>query len=107
MTTTFEVPTAPAPQTFLIPLNGTTYRVTLTWCDPNDAWTMDIYDDSGNLVLGGTPLVTGADLLAQFAYLGIGNGGAFVVQSDNDPDEVPSFSTLGGTGHLFFVSPNP
>jgi hypothetical protein len=105
MTTAFEVPTGPAPRTQLVSLNGTVYTLTLTWCDPASCWMVEIDDEEGNLILGCQPLVTGADLLAQFAYLSIGGGGALIVQSTNDPNVVPTFETLGSTGKLFFVSP--
>jgi len=107
MVSVVEIPTIPAPQTFTIALNGTTYTIRLTWCIPAQCWMMDIADQGDTPIALGIPLITGADLLAQLAYLSIGNGGAMVVQSDNDPALVPSFTTLGSTGHLFFVSPNP
>jgi hypothetical protein len=107
VTTAYEIPTASQPQTQVISLNGTVYTLTLHWCAPASCWILDIADKSGNPILTGIPLVTGANLLDQFDYLNIGNGGALIVQSSNDPTLVPSFSTLGTTGHLFFISPNP
>lgn len=106
MSTAFEVPTGPQQQTQLLSLNGIVYRLTTTWCDPASVWILDIDDSIGNTILHGIPLVTGANLLEQYAYLGIGGGGALIVQSSNDPTLVPSFSTLGSTGHLYFISPN-
>lgn len=108
MATVYEIPTQPNPTTQRITLNGVTYTLTLTWNEfagPAGAWVLDIADANNNPIASGLPLVTGADLLAQFEYLGIGGGGGLVVQSDHDPDLVPSFTTLGSTGHLFFVSP--
>ena len=66
------------------------------------AWFLDLADANNNAVLTGIPLVTGLDLLAQYAYLGI--GGMLVVQSDNDLSLVPDFNSLGVTGHLYFVT---
>jgi hypothetical protein len=106
MATAFEIPLASQPQRQTISLNGTQYVLTTHWCDPAQCWTLDIEDTVGNEILMGTPLVTGADLLAQFRYLGIGGGGSLIVQSANSPDLVPSFQTLGDTGHLYFISPN-
>lgn len=100
-TTAYEIPTQPFAQRFSITLVGTSYVLRLTWCDPASCWILDILDTSGNLIKGGTPLITGADLLEQFAYLGI--GGRLVVQSDDDPTLVPSYSSLGSTGHLYFL----
>lgn len=58
-------------------------------------------DSSQNPIAVGIPLITGADLLEQLYYLGI--GGALIVQSTNDPNLVPDFETLGSTGNLFFI----
>lgn len=106
MAITYEVPTSPQPSSQQIVLNGTLYQLSLNWCDPAQCWMLDVADQNNNPIVGGIPLVTGADLLVQLAYLSIGSGGALIVQSDNNPDLVPSFETLGSTGHLFFVSPN-
>jgi len=62
-----------------------------------------IADDTGNSLLSGIPLVTGADLLEQFSYIGI--GGALVVQSSNDPNAVPTYEDLGTVGNLYFLTP--
>lgn len=106
MTTAYEIPTAPQATTQSIVLNGTLYQLSLHWCDPAGCWVLDIADQNSNAIAAGLPLVTGADLLAQLEHLGIGSGGALIVQSDNDPTLVPDFSSLGSTGHLFFVSPH-
>jgi hypothetical protein len=49
-------------------------------------------------------MVTGADLLEQFGYLGLNF--ALVAQTDNSPDTVPTFDNLGTTGHLYAIT-NP
>ena len=103
-----EIPTAPQPQTFQISLSGTFYQLTIHWCDPAQCWVMDIADQNLNAILNGVPLVTGHDLLEQFAYLEIGPPGSFMeVQSDFDIDAVPTFASLGSTGHLYYVTPAP
>lgn len=97
-----EIPTQPAtPQRFLISLSGRTRQLTLSWCQPSSCWILDIADENGVAILAGAPVITGADLLAQFEYLGI--GGAMIAQTDHDVDAVPTFDNLGDTGHLFFV----
>lgn len=103
MTTVFEIPTAPKSQTFAITLVGVTYNLTFVWNVPSAAWLVSIADEGNNPILSSIPLVTGADLLGQFAYLGI--GGQLIVQTDNDPNAVPTYQNLGSTGHLFFVAP--
>ncbi len=99
----YEVPLIAQAQELTISLAGVTYGLKLQWCAPANCWIMEISDSQGELIVGGVPLVTGADLLEQLAYLGI--GGSLVVQSDFDPGEVPDYASLGGTGHLFFVAP--
>ncbi len=103
MTTPYEVPLSATPQTFTIQLNGATYAMTVKWNAAASAWVLDIGDASNNPLVQGIPLITGADLLAQYEYLGI--GGKIIVQTDNDPAAVPTYDNLGKTGHLFYVSP--
>jgi hypothetical protein len=100
--TYYEIPTQPVNQEFDVSLAGVTYHLILTWCPPNNAWNMSIEDAQRNPLVSGIPLITGADLLEQFGYLGI--GGSLIVQSDFDPDQVPDYGSLGSTGHLFFVT---
>lgn len=101
--TASEIPTAPRNQTFRIALNGADYQITQRYCAAAEAWYVNIDTVAGEPKIRGLMLVTGADLLSQFEYLGL--GGAIIVQSDNDPDEVPSRETMGLTGHLYFVTP--
>jgi Domain of unknown function (DUF6983) len=98
-----EIPTQPVNQQFTISLGGVTYDMRLKWNAPNQSWILDILDSQQNAVLEGLPLITGADLLAQYKYVGI--AGSLVVQSDYDPDVVPDYETLGSTGHLYYLPP--
>lgn len=104
MTTAVEIPLSPQAQTLQVALGGITYTFTLVWCDPNQAWTLDIGDAQGNPIVRGIALITGADLLQQYAYLAIGGGGQLIVQTDTDPDAVPTFANLGVTSHLYWVT---
>lgn len=99
----YEVPTQPESQEFDISLAGVTYHLVITWCPPSNCWILSVEDAQRNPLANGLPLITGADLLDQLEYLGL--GGALVVQSDFDPDAVPTYDNLGSTGHLFFVVP--
>lgn len=101
MTTYYEIPLSSQPQSFTIPLAGATYSMTVKWNWVNASWVLDIADSSGNAIVSGIPLVTGADLLEQFSYLNF--GGKLVCQTDNDPDAVPTFANLGTTGHVYFL----
>lgn len=101
--TAYVIPLQDENQDFDISLNGTTYHFIVKWNDFSNCWELYIEDSMQNSILSGVPLVTGCDLLEQYEYLGI--GGALVVQSTNNPDLVPSYSTLGSTGNLFFIVP--
>lgn len=100
--TVYEIPTTNYPRRFNITLGSTEYRLTFTWQDaPSAGWVMDIDDASGNHIVGSIPLVTGADLLAQYGYLGFGV--KMSVQTDGDPLAAPTFDNLGSSAHLYMV----
>jgi hypothetical protein len=103
MTTAYEVPTASLFQTFNISLAGVNYKMTFKWNEQNNSWILDIADSAGNALVSGVPIITGADLLEQYAYLGI--NGNLLAQTDHNPNAVPTFENLGSTGHLFYLSP--
>lgn len=103
MATAFEIPTAPKAQSFSISLAGVTYGLKFRWNVPSAAWILDISDSAGNPLIQGIPLVTSADLLEQYAYVGI--GGQLIVQTDGDVNAVPTYENLGSRGHLYFVVP--
>jgi hypothetical protein len=95
---------AGTPQTFSISLGGVNYQFTLRYRnDPAGlgGWVLDIDDQFGEELLYGVPLVTGANLLAQYSYLGF-RGGLYV-QTANDPDAVPTFRGLGVDTVLYWV----
>lgn len=100
----YEIPLSPAPQRFAIALAGTSYRLTVQYRDAAMAgWILDIADINDNPILAGIPLVTGTDLLGQYATLGF--GGSLFVGTDGDPDAVPTFGDLGQTAHVYFLTP--
>lgn len=99
----YEIPLSNASQSFQIALAGVTYKLTLMWRDaPQGGWFLDIADAAGNRILSGVPLVTGADLLEQYDYLGI--GGEIWVQTDGDEAAVPTFDNIGTDSHVYFVT---
>lgn len=102
MAMVYEVPLSPKAQTFSIALAGVSYQVTLMWRDAEGGgWFLDFASATGTPILQGVPLVTGADLLAQYAHLGF--SGSLVVQTDHDPDATPTFTNLGDLSHLYFI----
>ncbi len=100
----FLIPLQGSPQSFAISLSGVNYLLTVKWNDSEDAgWQFDLADaDTNASILAGAPLITGANCLAGLHYLGI--GGLFVVDTDGDPSEVPSFENLGINSNLYFVT---
>jgi hypothetical protein len=101
MSSLYEIPLIAASQQLTVPLNGATYQLNVFWCDPNSSYVMDISDNSGKLLVGGVPLITGVDLLSPFPYLKI--AGQLYIVSDKNPAAVPQYADLGVIGHLYFV----
>lgn len=106
--TTLEIPLSPSQnQRLQVTLNSIAYALVCRWNDVSTCWILDVYEADGTTaVLRGVPLVTGADLLGQYAYLGL--GGSLVVLTiavGHPPEEVPTFDNLGTDGHLYFVTP--
>lgn len=80
--------------------SGVKYELRFYFADAvNGGWCLDISDTQGNPIACGLPLVTGADLLAQFAYLGI--GASLYVVSDGNASDVPTFANLGTDAHVY------
>lgn len=104
MSTPYEIPLTATPQRFTIALGDTDYELTVRWCPPASCWNLDIRSADGltDIVLG-INLVTGVNLLKQYAYLGF-KGQQLVCQSDFDLHAVPTLDNLGTTGHVYFVT---
>lgn len=101
MVQTYEIPMSARPQSFQIQLAGVAYQLTLIYRDADQAgWTLDIADSTGVPMIAGIPLVTGADLLAQYTHLGI--GGMLAVATDGDMYAVPTFNNIGTLSHIYF-----
>ena len=88
------------PQRFNVALNGVSYIFQLVF--RIDAWFLDIFDVNANPLACGLPLVTGADLVAQFPELNLG-GRLQVGSSGTSPDQTPTFLGLGVQSNLYFV----
>lgn len=100
----FEIPLLPAtPQALSISILNVPYQFTVKWCSPASSWLLDIADAQSVPIVSGIPLVTGADLLEQFEYLGLGV--ALYAQSLSHPSDPPTFDNLGDNGKLYFVTP--
>lgn len=101
----FEIPLTPDPQRFDIQLAGITYRLTFYWnAAPEGGWTLNIADSNDVAIINGIPLVTGNDLLAQYAYLNF--GGTLIATTDDAPLAPPTFTNLGQASHVYFTTPD-
>lgn len=98
----YKVPLTAKAQVFNIDLAGTTYKITLFWNVTSATWVINLATTTDTPILSAVPLVTGIDLLGQYAYLGI--GGKLVVQTDYSVDQVPTIDNLGIDSHLYFVT---
>jgi len=101
MPTVYEIPLSSKAQVMSIELGGVTYRLNFYWNKQSSSWMLDVADSAGSPIVQGIPVITGLNLLAPYDYLGF--TGALVVQTDTDPDAVPTYANLGTTGHVFFV----
>ena len=87
-------------QAFSVVIAGVTYQMRIAYADaPDGGWFLDLADRSGNSIVAGVPLVTGVDLMKQYAYLGLGFH--LYVATDGAPELVPTFEDLGVTSRLF------
>jgi len=98
-----EIPLSGKSQSFQVVILNVSYVFTLIWRDAAAEWVLDIADASGIPLVQGLPLVTGCDLLGQYAYLGLGF--QLCVATDGDPDAVPTYDNLGTQSHLYVVTP--
>lgn len=97
----FEIPLSPEGQRFNITLSGIEYQLRVQWRNAAEAgWVLDIADAGGNAIINGIPLVTGCNLLEQYAHLGF--SAVLWVQTTDDPDAVPTFENLGTGSHLYW-----
>lgn len=102
MSQIFEIPLNPQSQRFAITLGTITYNLQVIWNAKSNCWVMDINDVDNLPLVCGIPLVTGLNLLQQYAYLGI--GGVMVTMTDAAPDSPPTYRNLGASGHLYYVT---
>jgi hypothetical protein len=101
----YEIPVQPRRnQRLRISLGGTFYWLTLTWNAYAGCWQLHIDSDQEVRLLSSLAVVTGLNILEQFDYLNIGNGGMMVAQADHaHPDDIPAWENLGETTHLFWI----
>jgi len=99
---TFLIPLLNIPQDFTITLSNRELRIVSKWNPAEDGgWTLDIFDgETDEPIIANIPMVTGADLLAQYEYLNL--NGRLVVFTDGDETAVPTLENLGVESNLYF-----
>lgn len=109
MSRTFEIPLlAGTDQTLEVTFLGIVYKMRLHWNEFSQCWIMDLSDPgTGVPRLRGVPLVTGADLFAQYPEYQF--GGSLVVLTfgggPNSPYDMPTKAGLGIDSHLYYTVP--
>lgn len=101
---TYVVPLSGSNESFSITLNTVNYGFLVMWRDDPcgmGGWFIDISDSLGDPLVQGIPLITGADLLEQYGYLGF--NGSLYVQTAQDPMAPPTFDNLGTDCQLYWV----
>lgn len=96
----YEIPLSAKPQILTININGTYYELTVKWNPVSACWVLDIADTSGNAIVSGIAIVTGCNLVEQYAYLGLNF--TLFAQTDGSVYTPPTYDSLGSTGHLYF-----
>ncbi len=86
-------------QTFTMPMEGQTIRVTLRWIRRTGYWSMDLARDGAD-ILRGQRIVMGTNLLRAHNF---GIGGILAVASVNDGED-PGRDDLGSRVQLVHVS---
>jgi len=94
-----EIPLTADNQQFSITLAGTTWQVRILW--RGSCWVMDLQDERGEALVSGLPLVTGVDLLAQYAWLQPGI--KLIVVCDANGQDYPTQTDLGSSSHLVVI----
>ena len=95
-----EIQLSPNNQLFTVSLGNTLYQVRILWRDT--FWCLDLMNNAGDLIIGGLPVITGADLLAQYTHLGLGF--SLLVMCDVAGQENPTQTDLGSYSHLYVIT---
>lgn len=98
--TVFVVPLTNVPQQFDITIAGRQLNVTCKW-NEFQGWVLDVYDSNGDPRILNLPLVTGCDLLGQYAH--IDPTGKAIVYTDGDQYAPPTINNLGSESNLYLV----
>jgi hypothetical protein len=101
--TAYEIPLKAEAQAFNITLGAIVYNFNVHWNTFAGVWFIDIADQNNTPLVQGVALITGADLLDPYSYLGFGF--ELIVQTDFNTFAAPTYENLGNTSHLYAVFP--
>jgi hypothetical protein len=110
MATVTEIPTLSGrPFSEIVTWQGASYTLHFKWNRMAQYWLLDIWDGlNAAPILSGLAVVTGCDVLEQFAYLPLAAHTIITVMTigpANSPDQIPNFTNLGGDGRVYLVLP--
>lgn len=99
---TFLIPFSNTPQDFSISIGDRDYNIIIKYNFALDGcWLIDIYDDlTGVALICSIPLITGADLLEQYAYVGL--KAKLIVYTDGDITAIPTIDNLGIDSNVYY-----
>jgi hypothetical protein len=99
--TVYTMPLTNVPQRFNMDIVGVTYTILCRW-NESIGWSLDISNAADDTpLIACLPLVTGTDLLGQYAYLGI--GAALIAYTDGDQFAPPTLQNLGRESNLYLL----
>ena len=85
--------------TFFVDLDGSTFEFFFRWNTRTELWMFDVYDEAGEAVQLGNPLVLDFELLAQRQISSKWPGVLFASSTSGD---VPDRWNIGGDIKLFY-----
>jgi hypothetical protein len=99
-----EIPLAPYPVRMTVPIRGRIYSLATQYREAlYGGWVLDVGDGlTGERLVSGIPLVTGADLLEQYQHLAFGFH--LVVYTEDGRDQ-PTYDSLGVADRLVVYVP--
>lgn len=98
----FKLPLKNTPQRFAIELAGKQLIMETKWNEEQPAWELNVYDGvTQEPLITSMPLVTGANLLEQFAHKGI--PGQLIAYTEGDEFAPPTLDNLGVEAELYYL----
>ncbi|MEN0630630.1 hypothetical protein AAIG33_24955 [Phytobacter ursingii] len=95
-----EIPLSPDNQQFSVTIAGIAYNIQVIWRDP--VWCLDLLNSDKTPLVLNLPLISGAELLAQYSYLNLGF--KLAVVCDIPGQENPTKTDLGITSHVYAIT---